>query len=517
MPTPLRRRHPAFAVCLAVALAAVDAAAAPAFGFDDVTRWAERLAARDYEDPRGSVPSWLLGISYDEWRDIRFRTERSLWKNLRLPFSVQFFHPGLFYDRAVRIYTVAPPGVASPLPFAPDQFDYGKNEFGSRVPQDLGFAGFRVHHPIKTSDYHDEVIVFLGATYFRALGREQVFGLSARGLAIDTALPSGEEFPWFREFWLVQPSAAAKELTLYALLDSQSITGAYRFVVAPGPQTRVDVELRLFPRAEIQKLGIAPLTSMFFRGENAGPTPPLDYRPEVHDSDGLLIATKEGEWIWRPLENPRELNVIGFQAVSPRGFGLLQRDRDFDHYQDLEARPDLRPSAWIEPKGEWGAGRVELVEIPTQDDTNDNVVAYWVPAARVLPGTPVTLAYSVFWYGDDRRRPPGGWTAATRRDSGTLDGAKRLVVDFEGRQVRELPEQAVVQGVVTVVPSAGEAPGNPVPAEVLEQQVIRNPITGGRRLVFQIKAPDDGPIELRAFLRHGDDAITETWSYLLHP
>ena len=377
-------------VLLSSLLVACAAQTARAFGLEDVAKRAKQLAASAYADPRGNVPRWLLDLNYDQYRDIRFRPERALWHDRKLPFSVQFFHPGFFYDRTVIIHVVSGSGAVSPVNFSPDQFDYGRNNFEGRVPQDLGYAGFRIHYPIKSTSYHDEVAAFLGASYFRAVGRDQVYGLSARGVAINTALSSGEEFPWFREFWLVQPAPGAQELTLYALLDSPSATGAYRFVVAPGPQTHVDVEMRLFPRTPLGKLGIAPLTSMFLHGEN-GAGEVADYRPEVHDSDGLLVSASSGEWLWRPLQNPQDLSVTSFELVSPRGFGLVQRDRDFDHYQDIEARPDLRPSAWVQPKGEWGAGRVELVEIPTRNDTNNNIVAYWVPQATASTNTPVSL------------------------------------------------------------------------------------------------------------------------------
>ncbi|TMA30300.1 MAG: glucan biosynthesis protein, partial [Deltaproteobacteria bacterium] len=261
--------------------------------------------------------------------------------------------------------------------------------------------------------------------------------------------------------------------------------------------------------------GVGALTSMFLRGEN-GDGPIDDYRPEVHDSDGLLIAARNGEWLWRPLENPHALNVSSFATVSPHGFGLIQRDRNLDHYQDFEARQDMRPSVWIEPKGDWGAGRVELVEIPTVKDTVDNVVASWVPEPPATPATPLTLAYSMFWYGEDHTRPPGGWTSSTRRDKGTVAGARRLVVDFEGKALGKIPPESVVEGVVTAAVRGGNGAAR-APAELLEQQVIQNPINGGWRLVFQVKPPDDEPIELRAFLRHGGDVITETWSYQLHP
>jgi len=481
-------------------------ALAAGFGFEQVVEQAKQLAASGYQDPRSAVPRWLLDISYDQWRDIRFRPEQALWRDAKLPFSVQFFHAGLFYDRSVHINVVSGGEVAE-VAFSPDQFDYGRNEFASRVPQDLGYAGFRLHYPIKTASYHDEVIVFLGASYFRGVGRDEGFGISARGLAIDTALYSGEEFPWFREFWLERPAPGAKQIVIYALLDSLRAAGAYRFVVHPGKQTRVDVDLKLFRRRAIKKLGIAPLTSMYLRGEN-DPEEGRDYRPEVHDSDGLLVASRTGEWLWRPLQDPAALSVTSFTLENPVGFGLLQRDRDFDHYQDLEARSEKRPSVWIATKGDWKTGRVELVEIPTRREVNDNVVAYWVPEPLPPVEEPIELAYTMSWYGDDPKRPPGGRVTATRHDAGTSPNAHRFVVDFEGGPLAKLPETAVLRGVVT-------ANGSQADDAILEQQVVYNPVTGGWRLVFQIVTGRTDPVELRAFLQQGEGALTETWSYVL--
>ena len=381
---------------LVLAIASLAARTASAFELEDVARRARQLAQEPFHDPRGQVPDWLLKLTYDQWRDIRFRDDHALWRDRRSAFRVQFFHPGLYYDRTVTVNVVRADGV-HPVPFSPSWFDYGKNDFASKVPQGLGYAGFRVHYPIKTRNYYDEVIVFLGASYFRAVGNEQVFGLSARGLAVDTAESRGEEFPWFREFWLVTPRAGAKELTIFALLDSPSLTGGYRFVVAPGEQTVVNVESRLFLRKEVRKLGIAPLNSMFFHGENSVRTF-ADFRPETHDSDGVLMNFATGEWLWRPLDNPRTLHVSAFQAENPKGFGLLQRDRDFEHYQDLETHAERRPSVWVAPREGWGAGRIEVVEIPTNSDTNDNIVVYWVPDKTPKPGEPFPFSYALSWY-----------------------------------------------------------------------------------------------------------------------
>jgi len=494
-----------------LALLGAAQARAATFGFDDVAKKAQELAAGTFQDPRGNVPDWLQQLSYDQWRDVRFRPERALWLEQGSGFQVQFFHLGLFYDRAVHINVVDAKGV-KPVEFSPSLFDYGKNKFASQVPQDLGFAGFRIHYPIKTPKYHDEVAVFLGASYFRALGKKQLFGLSARGLALDTAESSGEEFPYFREFWLVKPSPGAKEMVLYALLDSGSVAGAYRFALRPGEETDMDVQVRLFLRRDIKKIGLAPLTSMFFHGENTDVATReiVDFRPEVHDSDGLLVNTGTGEWIWRPLDNPRALHVSSSQTEHPKGFGLLQRDRDFASYQDLEARSELRPSAWVTPHGDWGKGRVELIEIPTRSDVNDNVVAYWVPADAPKPGTPYDVAYTVSWYGDDAKRPPGGRVLATRGDFGTVEDAHRFVVDFGGAPLEKIPADRVLRGVVSIA-------GGDDSATVLEQQVVKNDVTGGWRLTFQLRPQHRGPIDVRAFLDSGGDTLSETWSYVILP
>lgn len=481
------------------------------FGLDDVAARAKKLADSPYREPKGQVPDWLLKLSYDQWRDIRFRPEEALWRAKKLPFQVQFFHPGLYYDRTVKVSVVerGKKPVIKPVQFSPNHFDYGKNDFASRVPHDLGYAGFRVHAPIKTKDYYDEVIVFLGATYFRALGRDEVFGLSARGLAIDTAEARGEEFPWFREFWLVEPAPGAAELVVFALLDSPSLTGAYRFAVDPGDATVVKVNARLFLRREVTKLGIAPLTSMFFHGENTRQHYD-DFRPEVHDSDGLLVHFASGEWLWRPIDNPRSLNVSSFQTANPKGFGLLQRDRDFDHYQDLETQQHRRPSVWITPGEDWGAGMIQVVEIPTNSDVNDNVVAYWVPKQPAKVGEPFAFSYVMSWYGEDAKLPPGGRVHATRRDSGTIEGAQRFVVDFAGGKLAGIPADRVLHGVVTVA-------GAPETGELVDQYVVKNTEIGGWRLSFHVRPKTRSAVELRAFLEEGGEVLTETWSYQILP
>ena len=500
-----RQWLPASLVVLAVLLPG----AAQAFGFNDVAARAKQLAAEPFRKPDGKLPKDLQDLDYDQYRDIRFKPDHAHWRDEKLPFELQFFHQGLYYDRPVKIHEIDG-GVAKEIHFNPDDFDYGSNKVDTSHFRELGFAGFRVHYALNSPKYKDEVLVFLGASYFRALGKGQRYGLSARGLAVDTGLISGEEFPRFSEFWIVKPEPNAKELTIYALLNSKRMAGAYRFVLKPGGETSMDTRSRIYLRENVTKLGIAPLTSMFFFSENQH-ADREDYRPEVHDSDGLSIASGTGEWLWRPLVNPKRLLVTSFSMSNPQGFGLMQRDRQFDHYQDLEVRYDLRPSVWVEPRGAWGAGRVELVQIPTPDETNDNIVAYWVPDAPPPAGQPLDFEYRLYWQLDHDKRPPLSWVTQTRRGRGLTrnnDGSIGFVLDFEGPALDRLAPDAKVEGVVSV-------DGN---GELLERQTFRNEATGGWRVNLRLRRVDsDKPVELRAYLKGDNNTLSETWSYVLPP
>ncbi len=482
------------------------AGAALAFSFDDVAHSAEQLAAAPYKKPGETLPKELAALTYDQYRDIRYRPEGLLWRDAKLPFDIGFHHRGLYYDQPVKISEINEQGIAE-IKFDPGLFDYGANKIDPGKMAGLGFAGLRVHFPIN-SKARDEVLSFLGASYFRALGKEQGYGLSARALAVDTGLPSGEEFPRFVEFWIERPAAGAKELVIYALMDSRRVAGAYRFTLKPGAETAIDIKARLYLREAVGKLGVAPLTSMFFFGENQRP-PGDDYRPEVHDSDGLSLRAANGEWIWRPLLNPKRLLVTSFATANPLGFGLMQRDRNFAHYEDLEQRYDNRPSAWVEPKGSWGPGRVELVQIPSPDESNDNIVAYWVPDTPPQPKQPLDIEYRLLWQKDADARPPLAWVEQTRKGHGyekAPENSIGLVIDFDGPVFKKLPADARLEGIVS-----GDAN-----VEILRRHTYRNDLTGGWRMTLAVRRIDNGkPAELRAFLRNGTETVSETWSYII--
>ena len=509
-----------FALVLPTALLAKPALAdeEEAFSRQVVVDKAKQLSQAPYDPSQIEVPQALRDLNYDAWRDIHYRPERALWNDEKLPFQLQFFHPGMYYDRPVDINIVTK-GVAERLAFDPTMFDYGSNHpLPEQIPPQFGFAGFRVHGPINTPDYFDEIAVFLGASYFRAVAKDQIYGMSARGLAVDTALPDGEEFPYFKEFWIEKPTRRSTSLTVHALLDSQSLTGAYTFVIEGGRTTTMDVTATLFLRVPVTKIGIAPLTSMFLFGENTDERKVRDYRPEVHDSDGLLIKNESGEWLWRPLDNPEALDINAFQADNVRGFGFIQRDREFEHYQDLDNRFERRPGLWVEPVGDWGLGHVELINIPSDQEIHDNIVAFWSPRDPLPVGVPQTYEYRLLWYNGVFSHPPLGYVLSTRTGEAE-GGGQRYVIDFRSKALGLLPSPSKVEGVV----SCGKG------GVISDQRVQKNPQTGGWRLSFVVR-PDQSPsalekvlpkrrppVDLRAYLKLNDTTLTETWNYAYRP
>lgn len=481
--------------------------------FQDVVKNARVLAEQDFQVPdRDNMPESLKKIGYDQWRDIRFKPAQSLWsKDL---FNVQFFHRGFLYPERVLIHYADKNGIQD-MPFSPDLFNYKKEKYCEGLTQDIGFAGFRIHYPLNTSSYADELVSFIGASYFRALGKGLLYGISARGLAINTVEDIGEEFPYFKEFWIVRPTLLAREITILALLDSRSLTGAYEFVVRPGEETLMRVKSTLFIRKQIRKLGIAPLTSMFFFGEHSARIE-SDFRPEVHDSDGILIQEKSGEWTWHPLVNPKRLMMNYFGGGQPKGFGLMQRDTNFDHYQDLEARYDLRPSVWVKPEGDWGTGHLELFQLPTGTEYNDNVSIYWVPEKAIEPKESLTYAYTLSWHSAKEKRSPLAWPDSTRivRKQDSI----MFLVDF----LPDAKQKSLYKKELTAEIQAFNG------YKIAESQIIQNTVTKGIRLMVRVRLDKEGflqnilptelpAIDLRAYIKDKDTAVTETWSFTYLP
>lgn len=366
--------------------------------FPEVVRRAQESAAGPFQPNETKLPEILRGLNYDTYRDIIFRRERGLWHNDRQPFEVQFFHPGYLFNHPVQIHEVVA-GETRPVPFSPKYFRYPDFDLAPLADESaLDFAGFRLLYPLNHAG--DEVISFLGSDYFRALARNEVYGLSARGVAINPGENLPEEFPDFREFWLCRPAPGAKEEKFFALLDGPSVTGAYRFVVRPGKETVVEVEAHLFFRQPVPVLGIAPLTSMFWRGEDDPPLP-NDPRPEVHDSDGALIGATDWHAL-RPVEKP---TTQTWPFASAPDFSLLQRDRAPAHYRDREAHYERRPSVRVEPLGDWGKGMVRLLQLPTKNEYSDNIVLFWQPEKPPQKGDALEFRYRLHWFTEKSNKP----------------------------------------------------------------------------------------------------------------
>jgi len=482
------------------ALAVDRAATGTVFSGQTVLDEARALAARPFK-ALPQVPPLLANLTYDRYRQIRFRKDKAVWGETPTPFSLELFAPGFLFKSGVDV-AVVENGRSYAVQIGPDSFETPSPEIGEVLALIGQFAGFRLHYPINRpltqSDYRDEFIVFQGASYFRAVSRGQSYGLSARGLAIDVAEPTGEEFPVFRRFWIERPSSSAHAIVVHALLDSPRVAGAYRFGIYPGAITTIDVNATLFARAPLRHVGLGALTSMYMYG-NIDRADQPDYRPAVHDSVGLAMHTGRGERLWRPLSNPETLQVSAFVDNNPKGFGLIQRARKFEHFQDLEARYERRPSAWIAPYGDWGAGHVHLVEIPSASETNDNIVAYWRPDRPLEPGRPFDYAYRLTWPND---APLPDRLARTVRSA--------YGRDFSGKQH---------QFAIDYAP-AGRSNATDVTLDVslsagrlIERVVQPNPATGGLRIFLTFDPGRAKHIEFRLQPRYKGEPAGETWLY----
>lgn len=471
---------------------------------------AKSLSEQPYQEMQSSLPEGLRGLDWDEYQQIQYNKDNALWRDDELAFRTELFHLGLYFEKPVQVYELNE-GVVTRVEYSPSMFDYGKSEINSEtLPSDLGFAGFRMQFQ---NDWKRDFISFLGASYFRAVGKEMQYGLSARGLAVNTALPKPEEFPMFTHFWLQKPQKGSEKVIVFALLDSPSVAGAYRFEILPGDVLTSRVDAAIYPRTKIERLGVAPLTSMYMIGENSRRAN-WDWRPEIHDSDGLFMHTGNNEWIWRPLANPRELRFNSFSDHNPKGFGLMQRDRDFDHYQDDGVFYDLRPSLWIEPLNDWGKGAVQLVEIPTLDETFDNIVAFWNPEKPVEPGQELLYSYNMYWGSNLPTQAERAKVVDTFTGIGGVIGkkreyySKRFVVDFSGGRLSMLAEDAEVEAVIK------SSDGRVEITSARPQHAI-----DGYRMMFDLVPPDNSTqaIDLRAYLAVNGQPITETWVYQWTP
>jgi glucans biosynthesis protein len=522
--SPARRRFLALSLALltstAITQTAFAQAAPPAdqpkptppapkpFSFDILTNDMRQKAKTPFQSGEIQLPKFIAELNYDSYQKIQFRPDHARWSEPGSLFRLHAFHLGWLFKEPVQLYEVEN-GMAQHLEFTTADFKYYNELDNAKGDLTLpGIAGFRLNFPINRADILDELAAFLGSSYFRALGRNNVYGQSARGLSIDTGLDDAEEFPRFSDFWLEKQPDGSRSVIVNAALDSQSVTGAYRFEIFPGDDCVMNVTARLFFRKDVRQLGIAPLTSMFLFAENNRISFD-DYRPQVHDSNGLVIERADGDVLWRPLNNPPVLSNTYFDEMSPRGFGLMQRDRNFENYQDAAAHYERRPSARVEPIGDWGKGTVRLLELPSEFEFNDNIVAFWQPQTPAKAGDEREFSYKLSW-GDLDPSPAAdlAFVAETRTGHGGLATMKgdptmrKFVVDFEGGTLGNLPDETQIQAVTTV--SAGT---------IITSTLSRIPANGLWRMVLDVKRDGDKPVELNAHLAGFGQRLSETWLY----
>lgn len=480
------------------------------FSFDALVDEARSRAGRDYR-PRTRPSSEIVEqIGYAQHGELRFDPDNALHAEGPGAYPVTFFHLGRFFPAPVAMYVVEGEA-AREIGYDSALFEMPDDNPAAELPADSGFAGFRFQESRARPDWRSQDwVAFLGASYFRAIGAEGQYGLSARGVAVDTATAGDEEFPDFVAFYIQCAAEAGGVNRVYALLDGPSITGAFAFEIRRTDGVVMDVDARLFTRAPIERLGLAPLVSMFWYAEYNRPQK-VDWRPEVHDSDGLLLLTGNGERIWRALNNPREVVVSSFMDENPRGFGLMQRDRNIENYLD-GVNYDRRPSLWVEPLHDWGRGSVQLVELPTDDEIHDNIGAFWVPEGDVTAGEALELRYRLHWVADEAYPFDLGRAVATRIGRGgepgldRPDGVMKFVVEFEGGPLAPLSDEAVPEADISA--SSGE---------ISLDFVERVPRTQRWRVTFDLTLEDEEPVELRTVLHHGGRAMSEVWAYQYRP
>jgi glucans biosynthesis protein len=452
-----------------------------------------------------SLDPFFEGLNYDGHRQIRFNDKKALYGDLEHSYRVEFFHPGWMFKKPVEFFQIES-GQPAAIPFSKDLFNYGNLKVPEGAAYPTAYSGLRLLAPDTLLDKRFEFMVFLGASYFRAVTTNLGWGLSARGLAINTVGGEPEEFPDFTHFWFIKPQPGDKTFQFYALLNGPSVTGAYRFEVEPGENTVMQISGSLFLRKVVKLLGLAPFSSMFWYGENTHPKP-LDFRPEVHDSDGLLIEQAHAPILWRPLDNSKELRHSVFDIEGLQGFGLQKRDRNYKNFEDLEARYHERVSVWVEPIEGFGRGKLHLIEIPTGEETWDNVVTLWEPDIFPTATEPLRFGYKLNWLKERKH------TLAKVTDTRWGEGVATM----------EVPNDFVFVLDFTKGPVPDNKPAGWVPdvdihflgdAKILDKRVMANPESGGWRAFFKLDIPPATKLlEITCDLLDEKKPISERWNY----
>jgi len=462
-----------------------------------VTDAARNLSKQPFKPLSADIPEVFRDLGYDQYAAIRERPGTAIWAPDNTGFAIEPLHRGFIFSTPLEINLVAE-GKARRVIYDPAMFEFGKLAVPKNLG-DIGFSGFRVL--AQGEDGFSALAIFQGASFFRAVAPGQTLGTMARAMSIKTADPRGEEFPAFRAVWIERPTLAAGALVMHALIGSESVTGAYHFTLRPGEATIIDTECALFARAAVDNLGLATMSATHLSG-------PIDerrnedLRPSVSEVTGLQILTGKGEWLWRPVANRDTLQISTFIDENPRGFGFLQRDRDFDHYQDDDQHFETRPSLWIEPIGDWSAGGVQLVEIPSDSEANGNIIGFWKPKQLLAAGSETFFAYRQFWCWNPPVQPP--LAIVTQSRSGRVSSSKRrrFMVEFAGEILR-LPQNA----------DAPKANLNASPGSITALRTFTSADKKSCRIWFEPDFGNAAYSELRLVMEAAGKPISETWLY----
>ena len=463
--------------------------------------FARRRADEPYKGPERRVDEALAAITYEQYaRAIVYKGDQAIWRKDDGPFWLEPYHTaGALFAFPVELYTVEA-GRATRIPYSADAFEFNPPAKQPATPAQSDFAGFRALAQIDNPGVFRDFLSFLGASNFRAIATGQVFGVSARALAINTGQTGGEDFPLFRSFWIERPKPIDPSLIVHALLDSQSAVGRYKFTVTPGFDTIIETETVIYPRRRIPYAGIAPIASRFYFGPGVVPKR-RDYRPRVHDSEALCIVNGVGEQIWRPLLNPERLQFSVFVDKGPKGFGLIQKERSFASFQDIDQQFEKRPSLWIEPLGDWGEGSIDLIELPAPEEINENIVCFWRPKDGLGPGIGHRYRYRMHWCWHPPIESKKAAVQQTRVGE-TRAGEIAFVVDFANTDLCEGCNAQVVKPNVTA--SAGE---------VRNPRLGAGPSAATQRLRFEYAPSGGDPADLRAQLVVDGKPVSETWIF----
>ena len=406
-----------------------------AFPEDFVVNLARERAKQPYVEAKVAMPDNWQSLTFDQYRDIRFDIEKSIWRGAPHGFSIDLLPYRFFYYDAGRyLCRGGRPAVAASItcPISSPSGRWCRSRRAISISI-MRVSGCAIRSTGK--DYFDEFAVFQGASYFRAIAKGQIYGLSARGLAIDTGQPQGEEFPFFRAFWIEEPPAAAATVRIHALLDSALGDGRLTASTSrPAKSTQMDVEVSIFPRRDLEHAGFAPLTSMYLFDELERASFD-DYRPAVHDSDGLMMLTGAGEWIWRPLANPKTLQVSAFSTSTQRGFGLMQRKRRYGDFSILNRNMSAGRACGSSPSATGARARSSFMRSPRawRSTTISSPSGGRARRSRKAPNS--RFAYRLNWATNGRRsrQDNKAMVEVFRRRSQCPSGQARLfVIDFAG-------------------------------------------------------------------------------------